>query len=47
MSPENYVHFTLGMKAEIERIFSICPKLLINAKLCGLVMASRLKNGYH
>jgi hypothetical protein len=24
--------FTLGIKAEIEKIFSICPKLLINAE---------------
>jgi hypothetical protein len=24
--------FTLGVKAEIEKIFSICPKLLINAR---------------
>jgi hypothetical protein len=40
--------FRLGVKAEIERIFSICPKLLlINAKFCGLVMGPRLKNGYH
>jgi hypothetical protein len=35
--------FTLGVKAEIEKIFSICPKLLINAKLYGLVLAPRLK----
>jgi len=25
--------FTLGVKAEIEKNFSICPKLLINAEL--------------
>ncbi len=25
--------FTLGIKAEIEKIFSTCPKLLINAEL--------------
>jgi hypothetical protein len=25
--------FILGVKAEIEKIFSICPKLLINAEL--------------
>jgi hypothetical protein len=25
--------FTLGVKAEIEKIFSICPKLLISAEL--------------
>jgi hypothetical protein len=35
--------FTLGVKAEIEKIFSICPKLLINAKLHGLVLAPTLK----
>jgi hypothetical protein len=28
--------FTLGVKAELKTIFVICPKLLINAKLCGL-----------
>jgi hypothetical protein len=27
---------TLGVKAEIEKIFSICPKLLINAELYGI-----------
>jgi hypothetical protein len=35
--------FTLGVKAEIEKIFSICPKLLINAEVLGLVLAPRLK----
>jgi hypothetical protein len=25
--------FTLEVKAELEKIFSICPKLLINAEL--------------
>jgi len=35
--------FTLGVKAEIEKIFSICRKLLINAELYGLVLAQRLK----
>ncbi len=39
--------FTLGVKAEIEKIFSICPKLLINAELDGHVLAPRLKKGYH
>jgi hypothetical protein len=40
--------FTLGVKAEIEKIFSICPKLLINAELYGLLLAPRLeKQGYH
>jgi hypothetical protein len=39
--------FTLGIKAEIEKNFSICPKLLINAELYGLVLAPRLKKGYH
>jgi hypothetical protein len=36
--------FTLGVTAEIEKIFSICPKLLINAELYGLLLAPRLKN---
>jgi hypothetical protein len=31
------------VKAEIEKIFSICPKLLVNAELYGLVLAPRLK----
>ncbi len=39
--------FTLGLKAEIEKIFSICPKLLTNAELYGLVFFPRLKKGYH
>jgi len=34
--------FTLGVKTELEKIFSICPKLLINAELDGLVLAPRL-----
>jgi len=29
--------FTLGVEAALEKIFSICPKLLINAELYGLV----------
>jgi hypothetical protein len=37
--------FTLGVKAEIEKVFSICPKLLINAELSGLRLAPRLKKG--
>jgi hypothetical protein len=39
--------FRLGVKAEIENIFSIYPKLLINTELYGLVLATRLKKGYH
>jgi hypothetical protein len=35
--------FTLGVKAELKTIFAICPKLLINAKLCGLVLAQGWK----
>jgi hypothetical protein len=31
--------FTLAVKAELEKISSICPKLLINAELYGLVLA--------
>jgi len=34
-----------GFRAEIEKIFSICPKLLINAELYGLILAQRLKKG--
>jgi hypothetical protein len=30
---------TLGVKAKVEKIFSICLKLLINAELYGLVLA--------
>jgi hypothetical protein len=37
--------FTVGVKADIENNFSICPKLLINAEHCGLVLAPRLKKG--
>jgi hypothetical protein len=33
--------FTLGVKAEIEKIFPICPKILINAELYGLVLAPK------
>jgi hypothetical protein len=41
--------FTLGVKAKMEKKnFSICPKLLINAELYGLVLlAPRLEKGYH
>jgi len=39
--------FTLIVKAEILKFFSICPKLLINAEFYGLVLAPRLKKGYH
>jgi hypothetical protein len=35
--------FTLGVKAELEKIFSICPNLLINAELYGLILARRLE----
>jgi hypothetical protein len=35
--------FTLGVKAEIEKkIFSICPKLLRNAELYGLVISPKM-----
>jgi hypothetical protein len=36
------IGFTLVVKVELEKIFSICPKLLINAELYGLVLAPRL-----
>ncbi len=39
--------FTLGVKSKLENIFSICPKLVINAELYGLVLAPRLEKGYH
>jgi hypothetical protein len=32
---------------EREKIFSICPKLLINAEVYGLVLAPSLEKGYH
>jgi hypothetical protein len=38
--------FTLGIKTELQKIFSICPKLVINAELYGLVLAPRLEKGY-
>jgi hypothetical protein len=37
----------LAPKAEIEKIFSISPKLLISAELYSLVLTARVKNGYH
>jgi len=39
--------FTLGVKADIEKNFSICPKLVISAEHYGLVLAPRQKKGYH
>jgi hypothetical protein len=38
--------FTLGVKGELQKIFSICPKLLINTELDGLLLAPRLEKGY-
>jgi hypothetical protein len=43
MSPKCFI----GVKSEIGKIFSSCPKLLINAKLHGLVLVPRMKKGYH
>jgi hypothetical protein len=37
------IDFTLVVKAELEKIFSICPKLLINAELYGVVLAQGWK----
>ncbi len=37
----------LGVKAEVLKNISICPKLLINAELYGLVLAPRRKKGHH
>jgi hypothetical protein len=39
--------FRLGAKTEREKIFSICPKLLINSELYGIALGARLKKGYH
>jgi hypothetical protein len=39
--------FTSGVKAEIEKIFTVRPKLLVNAELYGLVLAPKPKKGYH
>jgi hypothetical protein len=39
--------FGLGAKTEREIFFSICPKLLINSELYGIVLGPRLKKGYH
>jgi hypothetical protein len=33
--------FTLGVKAELEKLLPICPKLLINAQLYGLVFGPK------
>jgi hypothetical protein len=30
--------FTLGVKAELEKIFSICPNLLINVELYNILL---------
>jgi hypothetical protein len=38
--------FRLGVKVELEKIFPICPKLLINTELYW-VLAPRLEKGYH
>ncbi len=43
-APKN---FTLGVKVELEKSFSIYPKLLINVDLYGLVVAPRLEKTYH
>jgi hypothetical protein len=39
--------FTLGVKAEIEKQSSICPKLPINDEDYRLVLAQRPKKGYN
>jgi hypothetical protein len=44
ISPKGFI---LGVKSEREKNFSICPKLLVNAELYGLVLAPRLEKGYH
>jgi hypothetical protein len=35
--------YTRSLRLELGKFFSICPKLLINAELYGLVLAPRLK----
>ncbi len=39
--------YLASRQGHIEKNFSICRKLLINAELYGLVLARRLKKGYH
>jgi len=39
--------FKLRLKAKIEKINLICPKLLINVELYGFILPPRLKKGYH
>jgi len=39
--------FTLGVKVEIEKKLVDLPQVLLNAELYGLVLARRLKKGYH
>jgi len=39
--------FTRGVKVEIEKKHCDLPQVLINAELYGLVLAPRLKKGYH
>jgi hypothetical protein len=39
--------FTLGLKAKIEKICSICPKLLTNAEHYGRELFPWPTNGYH
>jgi hypothetical protein len=34
---------TVGVNADIEKNFSICPKLLVNAEHYGLVLTPRVK----
>ncbi len=39
--------FTLGVKADIEKNFSICPKFIINDEHQGPALATKLKKGSH
>ncbi len=43
MSPKGFI---VGVKAELGKIFSICPNLLIDVELYDLVLVPRLKKGY-
>jgi len=47
-SQDQNVHLksSISIGAKVEKLFSTCPKLVINAELDALVLAPRLKKGY-
>ncbi len=47
MFNSNQIKSSISIGAKVEKLFSTCPKLLINAELDALVLAPRLKKGYH